>query len=327
MSRSLGKLLKNVGCWIVLGLGIFPFVCNSPYLVYVFCLIGIYSMVALGLSLLLGYAGQISLGHAGFFCIGAYCSAIIATKTDLNLWIGVLIAAFIASLTAYIISFPILRLQGYFLALATLGFGEIVEVLVNENSWLTKGPFGITQIPSLSFGGFVFDNYEKFYYLIWLVLGLMFVFSKNVVDSREGRAMKAISVNELVASTLGINTARFKVKVFVLSAAFAGIAGSFYSFFMTAISPSDFTINLSLLVIMMVIIGGMGDLAGAVLGAIVLTAISEALSNYKEYSLSLYGLLLVVLLIFMPEGIYVGLKILIRRCFALASKLPTIANR
>ena len=313
--------------WIVFGVGLFPYVCDSPYLVYVLCLVGIYSMLALGLSLLLGYAGQISLGHAGFFCIGAYCSGIIATKTDLNLWVGVLIAALITSLVAFIISFPILRLRGYFLALATLGFGEIIVVLVNENRWLTKGPFGITQIPSLSLGGFEFDSYAKFYYLIWLALGLMFIFSKNIVDSREGRAMRAISVNDLVASTLGINTARFKVKVFVLSAAFAGIAGSFYAFFMTAISPSDFTINLSLLIIMMVIIGGMGDLAGAILGAFVLTGISEALSQYKEYSLSFYGLLLVMLLVFMPDGIYVGLKHLVRRCSALMARLSIIPNR
>jgi branched-chain amino acid transport system permease protein len=217
-------------------------------------------------------------------------------------------------------------LRGYFLALATLGFAEIIVVLVNENAWLTKGPFGITQIPSLRIGVIVFNSYEKFYYLIWLALGLMFVFSKNLVNSREGRALQAISVSDLVASTIGIDTARFKVKVFVLSATFAGIAGSFYAFFMSAISPADFTINLSLLVIMMVIIGGMGDLTGAILGAFVLTGISEALSQSKEYSLSFYGILLVVLLIFMPDGIYLGLVDLARKMSSFLGKFYKVAG-
>jgi branched-chain amino acid transport system permease protein len=154
----------------------------------------------------------------------------------------------------------------------------------------------------------------------------MFVFSKNLVNSREGRALQAISVSDLVASTIGIDTARFKVKVFVLSATFAGIAGSFYAFFMSAISPADFTINLSLLVIMMVIIGGMGDLTGAILGAFVLTGISEALSQSKEYSLSFYGILLVVLLIFMPDGIYLGLVDLARKMSSFLGKFYKVAG-
>jgi branched-chain amino acid transport system permease protein len=300
------QVYKRIYLWVILGLAILPVAYPSPYLAYVFCLVGIYAMLSLGLGLLLGYAGQISLGHAGFFCIGAYSAAIMVTRVNLSPWLAIIASILITCFVAFTFCFPILKLRGYFLALATLGFGEIVLVLVNENRWLTNGPFGITQIPTLSVGNFEFDSYLKFYYLIWCVLGLMFLFSRNIVASREGMALRAISSSEVVASTLGIDTSRFKIRVFVLSAAFAGIAGCFYAFFMTAISTADFTVNLSLLIIMMVIVGGMRNLIGPIIGAFVLTGISEALNQYKEYSLSFYGFLLVVLLIFMPNGIYAG---------------------
>jgi branched-chain amino acid transport system permease protein len=264
-------------------------------------------MLALGLSLLLGYGGQISLGHSGFFGIGAYTVAILTTKLNFNPWLAMLASLIISSFSALIIGFPILKLRGYFLALATLGFGEIVYVAINEARWLTKGPFGISDFPNLSVGTFHFDNYSKFYYLVWLLLALLFIFSKNLVDSREGRALRAISSSETVASTLGINVPMFKIKIFVLSAGFAGIAGSLYAFFLTAISPADFTVSLSILIIMMVIIGGVGSLWGAILGAFILTWISEFLSQYKEYSFTFYGFLLIILLIFMPNGIYTGI--------------------
>ncbi len=303
----MGRFVRKKETWIVLILGLFPVFYPSLYLTYTMSLVGIYSILALGLSLLLGYAGQISLGHAGFFGIGAYTVAILTTRLSLNPWLATICSIFVTSVISLLISFPILKLRGYFLALATLGFGEIIFVLINEMRWLTKGPFGISDFPVLSIGGFYIDNYFKFYYLIWTVLSLLFIFSRNLVNSREGRALRAISSNEIVASTLGINTSLFKVQIFILSAVFGSIAGSLYAFFLTAISPADFTVSLSILLIMMIIIGGMGSLPGAMLGAFILTWVSEALSHYKQYSFSCYGLLLVVLLIFMPNGISMGI--------------------
>jgi branched-chain amino acid transport system permease protein len=272
-------------------------------------LAGIYAILALGLSLFMGYAGQISLGHAAFFGIGAYTTAILTTRYGLPTFMAFGASAVSAVVIAYLIGRPILKLKGYFLALATLGFGEIFLVIVRESTNLTGGVIGIFGIPWFSVMGFSFDTYLKQYYLTWGVLIGLFIFSKNLVRSKVGRALLAVAASEDAASSVGINVPRIKLEIFVLGAAFAGLAGSLFACVMSTANPEAFSLGFTVLIVMMVILGGMGNLYGPVAGAILLTWLMDSLSKYQEYSLPIYGAILILLLIFFPDGIGTRLNV------------------
>jgi len=280
-----------------------PLIWSDPHFHHLMVLAGIYAILALGLSLFMGYAGQISLGHAAFFGIGAYTTAILTTRYSVPIFLAFWASAFSAAMIAYFIGRPILKLKGYFLALATLGFGEIFLVILRESTDLTGGVIGIFGIPWFSVSGFSFDTYLKQYYLIWGVLIGLFIFSKNLVRSKVGRSLLAIAASEDAASSVGINVPRIKLEIFVLSAAFAGLAGSLFACVMSIANPEAFSLGFTVLIVMMVILGGMGNLYGPIAGAILLTWLTDVLSRYQEYSLPIYGVILILLLIFFPEGI------------------------
>lgn len=282
---------------------ILPLIWSDPHFHHLMVLAGIYAILALGLSLFLGYAGQISLGHAAFFGIGAYTTAILTTRYAMPTVLAFWASAVTAAAAAFLIGKPILKLKGYFLALATLGFGEIFLVIVRETRALTGGVIGIFGIPWFSIAGFSFDTYLKQYYLIWGVLLGLFLFSKNLVRSKWGRASLAVAVSEDAAKSVGIDVAQTKIKVFVMSAAFAGFAGSLFACIMSTANPEAFGLGFSTLIVMMVILGGMGNLYGPILGAILLTYLMDVLARYQEWSLPIYGVILILLLIFFPEGI------------------------
>jgi branched-chain amino acid transport system permease protein len=280
-----------------------PLVWPNSHFHHLMVLAGIQAILALGLSLFLGYAGQVTLGHAAFFGIGAYTTAILTTRYGLPSFAAFWASALVAAIFAFLIGRPILKLKGYFLALATLGFGEIFLVIVREASDFTGGVIGIFNIPWFSLGGFVFDTYIKQYYLIWTVLVGLFLFSKNLVHSKMGRALLTVAASEEAAESVGISVAGMKIKIFVLSATFAGFAGSLYACVMSVAHYDTFNLNLSILIVMMVILGGMGDLYGPIGGAILLTWLMDVLGKYQEYSLPIYGVILILLLIFFPDGI------------------------
>ncbi len=286
-----------------------PIIWPSPHLHYVMILAGINAILALGLSLFLGYTGQISLGHAAFFGTGAYTAAILTTRYGFPPLVAFWASAGAAAVLAYLIGRPILKLKGYFLALATLGFGEIFLVVVREAQGLTGGVIGIFGVPWFSVAGFSFDTYLKQYYLVWGVLMGLLLFSKNLIRSKMGRAFLAVAASEDAASTVGIKVAHIKLGAFVLGAAFAGFAGNLFACVMSTANPEAFGLALSVLVIMMVILGGMGNLYGPIAGAIFLTWILDILGKYQEYSLPIYGLILILLLIAFPEGIGTRLNI------------------
>jgi len=281
---------------------LFPLVWSDPHLHHLMVLAGINAILALGLSLFLGYAGQISLGHAAFFGIGAYSTAILTTRYAFPSFVAFGASAVAAAIMAYFIGKPILKLKGYFLAVATLGFGEIFLVIVREMRSLTNGVIGIFGIPWFTFAGFSFDTYLKQYYLIWGVLAGLLLFSKNLVRSKMGRAFLAVAASEDAAASIGICVAQIKLGVFVLGAAFSGFAGSLFASIMSTASPDAFGLNLSVLVVMMVILGGMGNLYGPIAGAIFLTWLTDMLGRFQEYSLPIYGVILILLLIFFPDG-------------------------
>jgi len=297
------KEFKKREIYYLGALFVLPLIWSDPHFHHLMVLAGIYAILALGLSLFLGYAGQISLGHAAFFGIGAYTTAILTTRYAFPTFVAFWASAVTAACAAYLIGKPILKLKGYFLALATLGFGEIFLVIIRESTGLTGGVIGIFGIPWFSIAGFPFDTYLKQYYLTWGVLLGLFLYSKNLVRSKMGRAFLTVAASEDAASTVGINAAKIKIGVFVIGAAFAGFAGSLFACIMSTANPEAFSLNLSILIVMMVILGGMGNLYGPIFGAILLTWLIDILGKYQTWSLPIYGVILILLLIFFPDGI------------------------
>ena len=270
-------------------------------------------IIVIGLSLLMGYAGQISLGHAAFFGLGAYLSAIFTTTYNLPLWPTLFLAMGATGLVAYAIGIPTLRLEGHYLVMATLGFNVIIHILMVQFDPVTGGPSGFAGIPRLAVGSFVFDSDRKIYYPLWAFSIGSLLLSLNLVHSRVGRAMAALSHNEIAAKCAGIDTEAYKVKIFVISAMLASLAGSLYAHYLTFISPGSFSIFFSIQLVTMVLIGGMGSLWGAVLGAIFLTLLPEVLHVVKEYNVLIYGLILMGVLIFYPQGLFPGIQEMIRK--------------
>jgi len=285
----------------------------SNYEMKTLIFVGINAIVAMGLCLLMGYAGQISIGHAAFYGIGAYTSAIITTTYGLSVWIGFLAAILLSGLVALLIGIPSLRLKGHYLAMATLGFGEIMFVLFVEMEQLTGGTEGILSIPPLSIGKFIFATSQQIYYVVWIVTILLLVVALNVIHSRVGRALRAVHGSEIAAQAMGVNTAKYKIQIFVLSAVYAGIAGSLYAHFVNFINPTPFTLNFSIILVIIVVVGGMSSIWGALAGAFVMTLLPEYLRVFQEYNLIIYALILMSVMIFMPSGLVPGFLNLINQ--------------
>ena len=264
-------------------------------------------MVVIGLNLLMGYAGQISLGHAAFFGLGAYLSAIFTTTYGFPTWPAMILAMAITGLVAYIIGIPTLKLEGHYLVMATLGFNVIVYIIMIQLDAVTGGPSGFAGIPRLAIGSLVFDSDRKIYYLLGAGSLAVLLVSLNLIHSRVGRAMAALSHNEIAAKCAGIDAETYKVKIFVISAVWASLAGSLYAHYLTFISPGTFSFFYSIQVVTMVLVGGIGSLWGSLFGAVLLTLLPEVLHAVKEYSVLIYGLMLMLVLLFFPQGLIPGI--------------------
>jgi len=276
---------------------------------------GIYSLITIGLSLLLGYTGQISLCQAAFYGIGAYVSGILTARYGLNSWLCMAIGMIFSGLVALLVGPASLKLRGHYLAMATMAFGIIVSVILNQEVDLTGGPDGMTGIPMLSLFGFEFDTTEKYYYLVWAFVFAAFIFSVNVVQSGTGRALRAIHSSEAAASAMGINVLRFKVIVFIYGAMLASLAGSLFAHYLNFVNPSTFDVSFSIKLIIMITLGGMYELWGAIIGAGLITFLSyEWLHFFEEFEIVVYGAILLLVTIFLPKGL-VGIPGIIKRWF------------
>jgi branched-chain amino acid transport system permease protein len=265
---------------------------------------GIYCLITIGLSLLMGYAGQISLGQAAFYGIGAYVSAILTVHFELNPWLCMVIGMIIASAVAVLVGVPSLKLRGHYLAMATLAFGIIVFIVFNEEVEWTGGPDGLPGIPGLSIFGFEFDSMIKYYYLVWFFVLAAFIFTINVIQSRTGRALRAIHISEAASSAMGVNVPRFKIMVFVYSAILASLAGSLYAHYLNFINPSTFDLFFSIKLIIMIALGGMHEIWGAIVGAFLVTFLSfEWLHYFEEFEVIVYGIILLLVTVFLPHGL------------------------
>lgn len=308
MRRDLQILLCAAGPILLI-----PQLIGSGYLINVLVFVGIHSILALALNLLLGYAGQISLGQAGFFGLGAYISGVLTATHGINPWIALLIAAVTVTSLAFVMGFPILKLKGHYLAMATLGLGIIFSIAFNEAVEITGGPSGFPGIPPLALPGIVFDSDLKNYYLVWTILLLMTLLSLNLVNSRVGRALRAIHDSEIAASVMGVNARVMKVQIFALSAGMSAIAGSLYAHVMQFVAPASFGFNVSVELVTMVIVGGLGSIYGSLIGATILTLLPEALRAFQDYDIIVYGLILILMTMYMPGGLIRGVPSLMAR--------------
>jgi len=276
---------------------------------------GIYCLMTIGLSLLMGYAGQISIGHAAFYGIGAYTSAILTARYGLNPWPCIIIGMVISAVIAVLVGAPSLKLRGHYLAMATLAFGIIVYIVFNEEASWTGGPDGMTGIPGLSLFGFEFDSVEKYYYLVWMFVFGVFIFTSNLIQSGIGRALRAIHVSESAAGAMGVDISRYKILVFVYSAVLASLAGSLYAHYLNFINPSTFDLFFSIKLLIMIALGGMHSIWGAIIGAWLITFLSyEWLHYFEEYEVIVYGAILLLVTVFLPKGL-VGVPGIVRNWF------------
>jgi len=304
-----GKLFKwqyLIIALIAAGLILLPF-SGDIYYTSIMVIIAIYSMLTIGLCLLMGYTGQISLGHAAFYGTGAFISAITTAKYGWSPWLAMPVAAISTAAIAYFIGLPIFRLRGNYLAMGTLGMGIIIWVLFNELDQFTGGPSGLPGVPGLSIGGFAFDTDFRYYYLVWGVCAVMLIISYNIIHSRSGRALRAIHGSEAASEAVGINVSQFKIQVFVLSAVFASIAGSLYVHYLAYVSPSPFDFMFSIKLVVMAVIGGLANIWGAVFGAGAVVMIDQHLGTFGELDTILFGLILILVMIFMSHGLIPGI--------------------
>jgi branched-chain amino acid transport system permease protein len=289
--------------------------------------IGILTIVVVGLNLLMGYAGQVSLGQAGFYALGAYFSGILSTLatrhsilpgiSDFWLWPWLMIVVSMA-LTggfAYLVGKPILRLKGNYLAMATLGLGIIIHIVAGQFQEITGGYDGLTGVPRLAIGSFVLWPMQRYYFLVWGAAVAVIVVSLSIVNSRIGRALRAVHTSEVAAEASGVDAERYKVQALVISAIFASLAGSLYAHFQGAVSPSPFSFRASVELVVMAAVGGLASIWGAPFGVGAMYIVRDLLKSQienvldvrsGEYELILYGMILVSIMIFMPEGLTVS---------------------
>lgn len=301
-------LLLGIFYIIISGTG---FLIKDPYFLTILVFAGLNALSALGLSLLMGLAGQISLGHNGFYGMGAYLSAILTVYYKIPVLPAMVISVLVTSLCAIFLAIPALRLKGHYLAVATLGFGEIVYLFLNE--WGPGGPSGFGDIPSLAIGPVVLSSPLHFHLFVWTLFGIIFLLALNLANSTYGRVLRALHGSETALRSLGINITSLKVKIFILSAFLTALSGAIYAHFVTFVSPANFSVFYSVLLLMMVMIGGLHSLWGAPLGALFITFLPETLRPLKEYDILIYGLILTLGLIFLRRGLIYFLEVGFKR--------------
>jgi branched-chain amino acid transport system permease protein len=276
----------------------------SRYVMRICIVIGIYSMLTLGLNLVAGYTGQLSMGNAGFYAIGAYTSTLLMINTGMNFWLALFAGASLAGISGLLLGLPTLRLKGSYLTIATLGFGEIIRMILMNWDPVTNGTMGIRNIPlPVLFGiKLSFANHGLYYLVLALTL-LVSLFCALVINSKTGRAFIAIREDEIAAQMMGIRITRYKVLAFVLSAFISGIAGAFYAPMVGYIDPNSFTFDVSSQIICMAILGGLGTMRGMYFGAAVLIILPEVSRFMMDYRFVLYGVILVLMMRFRPQGL------------------------
>ena len=293
-----------------------PLLMDNPFYYDLATQILIIAATVVGLNLLVGYAGQISLGHAGFYGLGAYFSAIATTTYNWPPLLAIVVAAAVVGLIAYVVGRPILRLKGHYLSMATLAVGFIIAIILDNERELTGGPDGMSVVPLSLFGwelstfglysmfGFEIPGHIAWYLVAGVLLLVAVVIAQNIIDSPIGRALRSIHGSEIAARTVGVDTVHYKSLVFVVSAVYASVMGSVFAHFTGFITPAIAGFDYSIVLITMVVLGGMASPMGVILGAVVLKLMPQFLAGFQEYETAIFGFILMATMIFMPKGFY-----------------------
>ncbi|MGB4337007.1 MAG: branched-chain amino acid ABC transporter permease [Bacillota bacterium] len=289
---------------------------DRAYVVYIYSLLMVYSVACVGLNILTGFTGQISIGHAGFMAVSAYASAILTGRFGVPFAASLVLSSGLAAVLGLALGVPALRLRGHYLAICTLGFGVAVSQLSAVCEKLTGGYQGM-KVPAASILGFRFDTDLKFYFLALAVAWLMIEAAMNIIRSRPGRALMAVRDSEVAAQAMGVNLAKYKVASFSISAFYAGVAGVLYAHLVKYVSPFDFNLSVSMTLLASIVVGGLGSIEGSILGAVFMTLLPHLFSRVKNLPLVLAGLSIVLVVLFLPYGL-VSLPRIIR--FALARR-------
>jgi len=308
--------------WMIIGLivlfGVIPFVSNA-YVLYVLNTIGIYAIAAIGLNILIGFTGQISLGHGAFFGVGAYAGAILASKAGFPFWLAVPAAGLVTAAVGMVFGLPSARLKHLYLCIATLAGQIIIEYVLVQWEPLTGGAEGISVIGTTLFG-FDLGNDRSFYFVIFISFAIMTWMAVNLIRTRFGRAFIAIRDNDRAAEGMGIPIFQYKLLSFAISSFYTGVAGALYAFYMISITPEPFNLWQSIEFIAMIIIGGLGSISGAVFGTVFIVTLNEILSHTTEFLMNVgsssgiaitiaplrefvFGLAIVLFIIFEPKGL------------------------
>jgi branched-chain amino acid transport system permease protein len=265
--------------------------------------VGIYVVLAVGLNIVAGFAGLLSCAQAAFFGLGAYCSALLALNFGMSFWLALPLSGIFAGFFGILLGLPTIRLAHFYLVMATIGFGEIVGLVFLNWESLTKGPFGLPGIPPPSIGSFVYLNNMPYYYTILVLASIGVYVAWRLTKTQLGKIFVAIKDDQMAVEACGVHVNRYKILAFAMSAVYAGVAGSFFAHYMTYISPGTFSTHESIMILAMVVLGGMGSVAGTVVSAAVLTIIPEALRFIQDYRMMFFGGVIILLMLIKPEGL------------------------
>lgn len=319
------KIIEFSAChilWIAAGaallMALLPLWITSRYVLRVITLSMLYVVLSMSLNLLIGYLGQMSMGHAAFWGIGAYSGAILSTRFSAPIWAELAVAIVLSAFSGLLLALPVMQLKGYYLTIVTMGFCEILRLIELNSMSLTRGPLGITGIKGFRIFGITVNSPRGYYYVFLILVILTAFVLLRFSHSRLGLAVKAIRENELAAQAMGIHVFACKLAVFSLSAVIAGIAGVFYAHYQTMVMPSQFTTGVSMQIVTMTIFGGLGNIAGSILGAFSLTLLPELLRALNQYRQLFYGILIVVMMLVKPNGLLGSLDLayIRQRCTA-----------
>ncbi len=295
---------------------VFP---QSIYIHLLICTLGIYIIVNTGFDILFGYSGQISLGQAGFYAIGAYFSAILS-KVGVPVLLSILVAACIAAIVGYVLAIPCSKLVHHFLAIVTIGFGEIVRLLaLNGPTELTGGANGIGAIPTVNLLGLKLDSNAKYLYFVLALVLLALLAKQRIIDSRVGRALQAVKCNPDASEAFGMKLSKYKSMAFTIAAFYAAVGGALYAHLVRFISPESFSAEQSNMFLVMILVGGMGTFCGPLIGSLLIIVVTEFLQQFGTYQMLIYGALIIFVLFFMPNGIAGPLR---GRYYHLLNQLP-----
>lgn len=304
-----GRYLPRVVLFVVLFA--WPSIYTNDYLVTTLLIAGVYAVMAIGVNLVNGQSGQGSMGHAAFAGIGAYTSALLTSNFAVPPIVALVCSVLVAALVGYFVGRPVLKFTHAFLTMATLALVFIFQVLALELMNITGGETGVVGVPYFSLGPLVFDSYQDNYYLVWGVVLAVLLFVEAFMRSRSGRALRALSVNERAASSLGIDVSAWKLRAFVFSSGLCGLGGGLFVFFMGTVTPNDFGLSLVILVLLMVVLGGQSSVFASIIGALVITYAQYRLGSLQQYSSGVFGMVLLAVLLLLPKGL-VGIVDLMR---------------